>query len=94
MWTSFAALKADSEDSGCECPEGAGNARLGYHPEFLSVTLLPGGGQRFMIRYENRPCHACNVETFIYDAYDFNAAGKFMRASFLYERAASLMRKR
>jgi hypothetical protein len=78
-------------DEICDCPENVDKARRGYHPAFTSATHT-GSGQRFIIRDENRKCHACDVESHIYNAYDFDAAGKFLRASFLYERSVETNR--
>jgi hypothetical protein len=84
-----AAKFLDDVGDSCNCPEGVDTARRDWHPSFHSAGSLPDGGQRFVVRYEGRTCHACAVETWIYDGYDFSPKGKFVGARFLYERAAS-----
>jgi hypothetical protein len=57
--------------------EGGGLVTWGG-PVFEKMRPLPGGGQRFVIRFDLRSCHACELGGHTHIGYDFDASGRFL----------------
>jgi hypothetical protein len=47
-------------------------------PVYEEMRPLPGGGQRFVIRFDLRRCHACDLGGHTHIGYDFDASGRFV----------------
>ncbi len=47
-------------------------------PVYEEMRPLPRGGQRFIIRFDLRTCHACDLRGHAHIGYDFNVVGKFL----------------
>ncbi|MEN3330755.1 MAG: hypothetical protein V7641_120 [Blastocatellia bacterium] len=87
------ATNAQGDLAECECQKGTDESSVGFHPAFQSITSRTNGGQCFVVRSEERSCHACEIESHIFHAYNFDDSGKFLSTRFISGRAVALSKK-